>query len=164
MPVDADHHVATPTTMVYGTPVTSAQLNATASATLISGLQGAGATGLLTTSTVPGTFSYTPAAGTVLNPGPQTLSVTFTPTNLGTKYTNYTVATATVPILVGTVTMTSTGALSKTATGYAMVVTVKNSGNVVASNVQLTSATLGSTGGATVPASLATSRAAVRHR
>ena len=46
---------------------------------------------------VPGTFVYTPAAGTVLNAGvAQTLSVTFTPTDAA----NYTTATATVTITV----------------------------------------------------------------
>lgn len=50
-----------PTAITYGTALSSAQLNATAN--------------------VPGTFAYSPAAGTVLNPGAgQTLSVTFTPT------------------------------------------------------------------------------------
>jgi hypothetical protein len=140
--------------MIYGVPLSSAQLNATASATLISGLQGSGSTGLLTTASLPGTFTYTPAAGTVLGPGPQTLSVTFTPANIGTKNTNYTIATASVPILVGTVAITATGALSKIAGGYQLVVTVKNSGNVTEPNVQLTQATLGAASGATIPASL----------
>jgi hypothetical protein len=143
-----------PPTMIYGVPLSSAQLNATASATLISGLQGSGSTGLLTTTPVPGTFTYTPAPGTVMNPGPQTLSVTFTPTNLGTKNSNYTIASASLPVLVGTVTITATGALSKVAGGYQLVVTVRNSGNVTAPNVQLTQATLGAAAGATLPASL----------
>ena len=46
---------------------------------------------------MPGTFVYTPAAGTVLIAGAgQTLSVTFTPTDAA----NYTTATATVAITV----------------------------------------------------------------
>jgi YD repeat-containing protein len=53
---------ATPASIVYGTPVSATQLNATAN--------------------VPGTFTYTPAAGTVLNAGAsQTLQVAFTPTD-----------------------------------------------------------------------------------
>jgi hypothetical protein len=49
-----------PADIVYGTPLGPAQLDATAS--------------------IPGTFTYTPAAGMVLNAGPvQTLSATFTP-------------------------------------------------------------------------------------
>jgi hypothetical protein len=51
---------ASPASIIYGTALTSTQLNASAN--------------------VPGTFAYSPAAGTVLNPGSgQTLSVSFTP-------------------------------------------------------------------------------------
>ena len=45
----------------YGTPLSATQLNATAN--------------------VPGTFVYTPPAGTVLNAGTYTLHVNFTPTD-----------------------------------------------------------------------------------
>lgn len=144
----------TPGTAIYGVPLNAAQLNAVATATQISGLQAPGTTGLLTTLPVPGTFSYAPAAGTVLPQGQQTVQVTFTPTNLGTKWTNFTVATASVPVLVGTVTLTTMEALSKVAGGYQMVVTVKNSGNVTAPNLQVTSATLGSASATPLPASL----------
>jgi hypothetical protein len=51
----------TPTPITYGTVLGSTQLNATAN--------------------VPGTFSYSPAAGTLLKAGMQTLSVVFTPGN-----------------------------------------------------------------------------------
>ena len=67
---------ATPATIVYGTALGSAQLNAVASAA--------------------GTYAYSPAAGTVLKAGTQPLLVTFTPTD--TK--DYTTATATVNLLV----------------------------------------------------------------
>jgi hypothetical protein len=147
--------------MLADTQLTSAQLNATASSTLLSGLTTTGTTGLLTTAPIPGTWSYSPAAGTVLSPGLNTLTATFTPTNLITPsttaanaYKTYTIATASVPIMVGTVTITATGALSKIAGGYQMVVTVTNGGNVTASNVQLTGATLGSAPGSSMPASL----------
>jgi hypothetical protein len=50
---------AAPVSIVYGTPLSAAQLNAT--------------------SLLPGTFTYSPAAGTVLNVGQQSLNVTFTP-------------------------------------------------------------------------------------
>jgi hypothetical protein len=150
-----------PTTMLSGTPVGSAQLNATASSTLLSGFTAPGSSGLLTTASIPGTWSYNPPAGTVLSPGMNTLTATFTPTNVitpsttaGNAYKTYTIATASVPILVGTVTITATGALSKVAGGYQMVVTVKNTGNATASNVQLTQATLGAATGAPIPASL----------
>ena len=61
---------ATPAAITYGTALSAAQLNAS--------------------STVAGTFVYTPAAGTVLTAGSQTLSVTFTPTDS----TDYNTATA----------------------------------------------------------------------
>jgi beta-glucanase (GH16 family) len=67
---------ATPAAIVYGTALSATQLNATAS--------------------IPGTFVFTPAAGTVLSAGSQTLSVTFTPTNT----TDYTTATSTVTLAV----------------------------------------------------------------
>ena len=66
-----------PSAITYGTALGAAQLNATAS--------------------VPGTFSYSPPAGTVLQPGTQTLTVIFTPTNS----VDYTTATASLPITVG---------------------------------------------------------------
>ena len=56
----------TPAAITYGTALSSMQLNATAS--------------------VPGTFAYSPAAGSILSVGNQTLSATFTPTD-GTDYT-----------------------------------------------------------------------------
>lgn len=59
----------TPASIVYGTALSSTQLDASASA--------------------PGTFTYSPAAGTVLKAGAQTLSVTFTPTD-ASKYTSAT--------------------------------------------------------------------------
>ena len=67
---------ATPAAITYGTALSAAQLNATSS--------------------VAGTFVYTPAAGTVLKAGVQTLSVTFTPTDS----VDYTTATSTVSITV----------------------------------------------------------------
>jgi hypothetical protein len=57
---------ATPAVITYGTALSSAQLDAKA---IYNGV------------TVSGTFAYTPASGTVLTAGAQTLSVTFTPTN-----------------------------------------------------------------------------------
>jgi len=67
---------ANPSDIVYGTALSTTQLNATAS--------------------VAGNFVYTPAAGTVLNGGTQILSVTFTPTDT----VNYTNQTATVSLTV----------------------------------------------------------------
>ncbi|HKF50528.1 MAG TPA: MBG domain-containing protein [Terracidiphilus sp.] len=67
---------ATPAAILYGTPLSATQLEATAS--------------------VPGTFVYLPAAGTVLGAGSQTLKVTFTPTDS----TNYSTNTSTVTLIV----------------------------------------------------------------
>jgi hypothetical protein len=74
----------TPNPIPYGTALSAAQLNATAS--------------------VAGKFTYTPAAGTVLNAGAQTLSVKFAPT----LSTDYTVATASAELTVNPVDTTTT--------------------------------------------------------
>ncbi|HMD37508.1 MAG TPA: LamG-like jellyroll fold domain-containing protein, partial [Vicinamibacterales bacterium] len=66
-----------PADLVYGTALGATQLNASAD--------------------VAGTFAYSPAAGTVLNAGLRTLSVTFTPTDAA----NYNSATAAVTISIG---------------------------------------------------------------
>ena len=152
---------AAPATAIFGVPLGSDQLNAAAWVTQIAGMNGPGTNGLMTTTSVPGTWSYDPPAGTVLQPGMHTLNVTFTPTNVITPsttaanaYKTFTISTASVPILVGSVSITATGALSKVTGGYQMIVTVKNSGNVTASNVQLTGAALGATSGTPLPASL----------
>jgi Malectin domain/MBG domain (YGX type) len=63
---------ATPATIIYGTPLSASQLNATAS--------------------VPGSFTYSPAPGIILGAGAQTLSATFTPADLA----NYNTANASV--------------------------------------------------------------------
>ena len=150
-----------PATMLAGTPLGSAQLNATASSTLLSGFTTTGTTGLLTTAPIPGTWSFNPPAGTMLTPGMNTLTATFTPANVitptttaGNAYKTYTVATASVPILVGAATITATGALSKIAGGYQLIITVQNTGNATAPNVQLNAASLGAAGGTAMPASL----------
>jgi hypothetical protein len=67
---------ATPASIAYGTPLSAAQLDATAS--------------------VSGAFNYSPSLGTVLAGGTKTLSVTFTPNDS----TDYTTAKATVSLLV----------------------------------------------------------------
>jgi hypothetical protein len=73
---------ATPAAIVNPTPLSATQLNATAT-------NSAGAA-------VPGNYVYTPPAGTVLNPGVQTLSVTFTPNDTAT----YTTASTSVSLTV----------------------------------------------------------------
>jgi RHS repeat-associated protein len=74
----------TPAPITYGTALSSTQLDATAN--------------------VPGSFAYTPALGTVLPAGSQTLSTTFTPTDT----TDYTTATASVTLSVNKATPTIT--------------------------------------------------------
>ena len=66
----------TPTRIIYGTALSSAQLDASTS--------------------VAGKFVYSPASGSVLTAGSHTLSTTFTPNDT----TDYTTTTATVPITV----------------------------------------------------------------
>ena len=80
---------APPASIAQGSPLTASQLNASAS--------------------VAGTFTYMPAAGTILHAGTNTLSVTFTPADSN----NYTTATASVQILVRAVSTTTLNA-SKT--------------------------------------------------
>src|SRR5664280_892360 len=73
---------AAPAAIAYGTALSAAQLNAS--------------------STVAGTYVYTPTAGVVLGVGTQTLSVTFTPTDSS----DYSTATATVQLTVNTIPQT----------------------------------------------------------
>ncbi len=97
---------ATPVSIFYGTPLSAAQLNATAS--------------------VPGTFAYSPSAGTILPVGSDKLSVTFTPTDT----VDYTTATAQVSITVNPA-LPVLGSLSPTiatAGGAAFTLTVNGSG------------------------------------
>ncbi len=87
---------ANPPSLVYGTALSATQLDATAS--WVVGGQ---------TVSVPGTFAYTPAAGTVLHAGnDQTLSVTFTPTDT----TDYATAIVTKTLNVSQATPTITWA------------------------------------------------------
>ncbi|WP_165420478.1 beta strand repeat-containing protein [Edaphobacter modestus] len=74
---------ATPSAITYGTALSGAQLNATSGG-------------------VAGTFVYSPAAGTVLGAGTQTLGVTFIPTDSA----NYNGATTTISLTVNKATPT----------------------------------------------------------
>ncbi len=73
----------TPSAITYGTALSATQLDATSS--------------------VAGTFTYTPPAGTLLNAGSQSLSVLFTPDS-----TDYTTASASVSITVNQASQTIT--------------------------------------------------------
>jgi hypothetical protein len=138
-PVDYLPATATVTlTVNQGTPVitwpTPAAINQRTALT---------ATQLNATSNVPGTFVYTPPAGTVESvAGAQTLSTLFTPTD--TK--NYTTATASVSLsvsavtlIVPTITWATPGAIT---VGTAL------------SAIQLNASATDPTGGATVPGTL----------
>jgi hypothetical protein len=90
-----------PAPITYGTPLSSTQLDATA--------------------TVAGTFVYTPPSGRVLKAGTQTLSVKFTPT----QSTNYNTVTANVQITVnkvGTTTTITSNTPNPSTTGQLVVV------------------------------------------
>jgi hypothetical protein len=73
-----------PAAITYGTALSTTQLNASAS--------------------VLGTFTYTPASGTLLAAGSQTLSVIFTPTDA----VDYTAGSRTVPLTVNQASTTTT--------------------------------------------------------
>jgi RHS repeat-associated protein len=108
---------ATPAAITYGTALSATQLDAT--------------------STVAGTFAYTPAAGTVLAAGSQTLSVTFTPTNT----TLYNTAAATVTLTVSKATPTISWATPAAITyGTALSVTQLDATSTVAGTFAYTPA------------------------
>jgi hypothetical protein len=103
---------ATPAAITYGTSLSATQLNAT--------------------STVAGTFVYSPAAGTVLNAGQQTLRVTFTPTNT----TDYTTSTASVTLTVNKATPSITWSTPRAITyGTALSATQLNATSAVAGSL-----------------------------
>ena len=107
------------------------------------------------TSGLPVTLSVsgpaTLSGGILTLTGAGTVTVTGTQAGNG----NYNSATASQTIVVGTLQMTATGVISgNSTTGYSVLVTVKNTGTGTASNVQLTTATLGATSGSGLPAAL----------
>jgi hypothetical protein len=91
---------APPTAITYGTPLSGVQLDATAGG-------------------LAGTFSYTPAAGTVPAAGMQTLSATFSPADS----TDYSSPTATVQLTVSKATPTLTVSTSGSPSNYGTAVT-----------------------------------------
>ena len=104
-----------PSPITYGTALSSTQLNATAT--------GVGGT------TLPGTFTYTPAAGSVPGGGTQTLSVVFTPSDT----VDYTTAGASVPLVVNTGTSSIVLSLSapSVSSGTSVALTANVSSGVV---------------------------------
>ncbi len=106
---------ATPTAVFYGTTLSSVQLDATAS--------------------VPGTFVYSPIAGTTPPVGSNTLSVTFVPNDT----TDYKTASSSVVLIVNPInpipTITSTSPALISAAGTAFALTVNGSGFTANSTV-----------------------------
>lgn len=128
---------AAPAAITYGTALSSDQLNATAS--------------------VPGAFSYTPAAGTVIPVGNQTLTVTFTPTDT----TDYPVQSATTTITVNAAATTPanlvvTKTLSRSGGNVLVTLTVANAGGTAAQNAAITSVKVGADFASPAPVSLGT--------
>ena len=116
---------ANPASITYGTALGSVQLNATTS--------------------VPGTFVYSPASGTILSAGNDTLTVVFTPTDT----VDYSNATNTVSLVVSPATLTIT-ANNKTKT-YGQTVTFAGTEFTTSGLVNgdtVTSVTLASSGAA----------------
>jgi uncharacterized repeat protein (TIGR01451 family) len=107
-----------PTDIVYGTALGGTQLNATAS--------------------VPGSFVYTPAAGTILSKGAHTLHVDFTPTDT----TNYNGSSADVSInvlsAVLNISMTADRNPAPVGLNFNYKPVITNTGNASATNVVLT--------------------------
>jgi hypothetical protein len=122
-----------PAPIIYGTPLSSTQLNATAT----------------TPSSTPidGVFVYSPVAGTVLSVGAQPLSATFTPTDT----VNYTTVTKTVTLNVQQATLVVTandasrvyGTANPTFTGT---ITGAQNGDAFSENFSTPAATLSNAG------------------
>jgi hypothetical protein len=125
---------AKPANLTFGSALGTGQLNAKANA--------------------PGTFVYSPPAGTVLPVGNgQTLSATFTPTD-ATKYTIGSVST-TINVLAGTATgvqVIATYALKRdTSNNIVVQITLANAGATTAANFVLTSVKIGTALGTPLP-------------
>jgi len=84
---------ADPASIRFGSPLSSAQLNAKAS--------------------VPGTYAYIPAAGTMLRAGPHTLGVIFTPQDTGKYVVAYRVAPIQVDHVIPQVSWPSPGGIQQ---------------------------------------------------
>jgi large repetitive protein len=123
----------TPAAIVYGTPLTAAQLDAS--------------------STTPGTFTYTPPAGRVLGAGLQTLSVSFLPTGSTTAETGKT--TLLVNQATTTTTLTAINATTAGSITLSAIVSSIDGGTVTGSvqfldgSTSLASVTINATGLAT---------------
>ena len=111
----------TPAPILTTTPLGSTQLDVTAK-----GMNGA---------SLPGTFVYSPAAGTMLSAGSQTLSATFTPTDKA-DYTNAT-AQVTIQVDYPSISITSVSPGSATLGTTPLTITLAGSGFTSTSVVQV---------------------------
>jgi hypothetical protein len=102
---------ATPAAIAYGTALSATQLDAS--------------------STVAGSFVYTPSAGTVLPVGAQTLSVTLTPTDANDYTTATTTDTLTVNTVAQTINFTAPSSITYGAAPIALSATGGASGNPI---------------------------------
>ncbi len=110
----------TPTTLTYGTALTSAQLNAIASSQFVT--------------TIPGTYKYSVAVGQILTAGSHTLQVTFTPTDT----VDYATATGSAVIQVSQATPTLSWKPTPTTLTYGTALTSAQL-NAIASSLSGTS-------------------------
>ena len=99
-----------PATSASGTPLSSTQLDATAD--------------------VPGSFAYTPASGTVLNQGTNTLSVIFTPTDT-IDYNSVTNTVSLVVVIYDSVPIGTLRSLLITANAPTLAIVPANSNSTV---------------------------------
>jgi len=116
-----------------------------------------GSTQLSATATVPGTFAYTPALGTVLPAGNgQTLSVVFTPTSSNYASSAKSVTIDVLPATTGgsPASLIVTQSMVRTGNQVIATITIANNGGTAASNVSLTTAAIGTTAGTPLPQSL----------
>jgi Divergent InlB B-repeat domain len=120
---------ATPASIPFGSALSSAQLNATAS--------------------VPGTFVYNPPAGTVLTAGTHSLSVVFTPTDT----TTYATAAGSVNIMITAASpgVIVTRTLARVGADVVVTVMIANGNAAAIANVQITTAKFGAVTGTPMP-------------
>jgi len=131
---------AAPAAITYGGALGNGQLDASAN--------------------TPGTFVYTPPAGTVLPVGKgQTLSVAFTPSDA----VDYTTASGSTTIDVNAappptsgVNLVVTKVLTRTGGNVVVLLTIANTGGTAANNVTLTSVKVGTTSATPLPQNLGT--------
>ena len=128
-----------PAAITYGSALGAQQLNATAS--------------------VPGTFVYTPAAGTVLAVGNQSLSASFTPTDAvdyKTVSASTTIAVNAAPPSGTPVNIVPTRSLVRSGGNILVTWMLANTGGTTATNVTVTALKIGSTSATGLPVSVGT--------